>query len=169
MIWDEPLQTLCRECTLFFKSLVITLMTDLCTLKGTEPEDDREKQAQFAWMIRLLTSPKWLDQRTALFAIEDLRPGLIEVCLLNPCIWSQKLARVLLDNGDKMFRRDWTDIYNVFVMTSERDNAQVIEPGGQVAGMNDMSSPTGIEPTQYLKAGGWKLWDGPWTPRPIGI
>jgi ribosomal biogenesis protein LAS1 len=175
VIWDDPLQKLCIKRIPFYKSIVMTLMTELGSPTQTEPEADAEKEAIFHWLEHLLISTQWTRERKSYFVIEDIRPEIMELCLLYPTLWSQRLAKVLLKNGDEEFRRDWTDMHNASASTNNLldSSTRQNETGSKDTEMIDIDESKGNTILSYSDTpssiGGWRLWDGPWTPRPIGI
>ena len=174
MIWDEPLQKLCDERTMFYKSIVMSLLGELGSSFSAVPDEDVGKEASFHWLKHLLTSTKWKSERSAVFALRDLRTEIMEFVLLNPSIWSFRVAEMLLQNEDERFRQDWTAMYNASKISSNQRplSASQSETHPEDIDMVDAvpSKETNLGILDSpLTNGGWKLWEGSWTPRPIGI
>ena len=173
LIWDDPLQRLCRERIPFYKSIVMALAAKLSTVAHTKSESDTENEAIFFWLEHLLLSTQWTNERGTFFAVEDFRPEIMEHCLLHPSVWSQRLAKYLLKSGSEEFRRDWADMYNASNINISHQELFRMQKGASTKGIESADSleskqePISNYPDS-LAMGGWKLWHGPWTPRPIG-
>ena len=152
----------------------MALMAELGSLTHTEPENDTEKEAIFFWLEHLLISTQWTTERKTFFAMEDFRPEIMEQCFLYPSVWSQTLAKTLLKTGGEEFRRDWTDMFNASNISIDHQESFEMQIGtsSKDTEMTDIleskQTPVSSYSDSQPTTGGWKLWHGPWTPRPIG-
>jgi hypothetical protein len=173
-IWNEPLQNLCQARSSFYRTLVVSLLEDFCSLPRVEPARDSVKQATYHWLEYLLISPEWASPNRS-FVFKDLRREVMESCLLNPLLWTHKLANLMLESGDEQFRKDWMGMYKASIASDREENIPKEQEDGDVGNVDDTMDVTEPEsdtkhngPANPVNAGGWRLWEGPWVPRPIG-
>jgi ribosomal biogenesis protein LAS1 len=165
-IWDEPLQELCETRPSFYRTLTMALVEDLSSFPTVDPAHDSVKEATFHWVQHLLASQEWASNNRT-FVIGDLQREVMETCLLNPFLWTHRLARVVLDDGDDQFREDWFGMYNVSISGKSETEEHDQESNKENSNSGDVSMNT-TEPDSGINRGGWKPWKGEWAPRPIG-
>jgi hypothetical protein len=145
----------------------MALVENLSSFPTVEPAHDSAKEATFHWVQHLLTSQEWASNNR-IFVLGDLRREVMETCLLNPFLWTHRLARVVLDDGDDQFREDWIGMYNVSIGGKSETEEHDQESNKENNNNGDVSMKDTTEPDGDIKQGGWKPWKGEWTPRPIG-
>jgi hypothetical protein len=178
LIWDKLLRKLTEQRPSFFESLVRSMQTVLDASLSSMPDSPWEQDAIYQWQWHLLSSKKWNNAQLRFWQVEDLPSQLIEACFLNPNPNTQQLAKLLLEQGDGDFRRNWTALYNASFgvdlpegndrddedETEDEDGDEEMEDGGLESSLV-VDSDSDAE-----HAGrGWKLLEGPWIPRPIGV
>lgn len=170
LIWDVLLQRIADVHSGFYGALVMALVKDLCSWTSVEPEQDVEKRAMFHWIEHLIIAKTWSAWRTSSFAQEDIRSDIMEECLLVPSVWTSRLSKLLLDNGSEKFRQDWSPFFDTSdlqpVETQSHDLSKEVDMLD--SDKTDLSNPV-QQKDALTKQGGWKRWQGEWTPRPIGV
>jgi hypothetical protein len=160
LIWDGVMMRMCKEHGEFLTQLLKGLQQAmLAPIKG-ESKYDTVKQAEFAWLNRLLTSSKWAACRPLTPSWNDILSELAEECTLWPGYWSNEMEAILLRAGDDKFNGDWKNLLS-----------STVDSSGTVRQLEDdgMEVDDDHEPKdESIQIGGWKLHEGPWTPRPIG-
>jgi hypothetical protein len=190
LIWDKLLQDLVDRRHNLYIAIVTRLQAELDSPTQIDPTSDPEKDAIFQWLSHLFTSKKWIHTKGGRSSHESLSAEVMENCLMSPNTWSKKLGKVLLDHSNDVFRQNWTAIYNAsFDESLSEEHDQEMESSDYIAldeeddeaisdqdlGMTDYITGTGIKAENVdldvhpERRNGWKLLDGPWIPRPIGV
>jgi hypothetical protein len=161
LVWDVPLRYLVGSSPLLFSKLLEALQNSLSS-GSTE-----EKQAVLQWITHLLFDHKWKQALLGLSLAEDLYTNTMEFCLLTPTSDTKDLGILLLKHGGQEFKQDWTELFTMS-MAEEAMKAphNSKEDTTKKDAMDIDSDGQGVDQPQE---GGWKLLQGVWTPKPIGI
>lgn len=188
LIWDDLLQTIAAKRPSFYSALTETLLNGI-THDSMNTDDEIRKRALVQWLLHLMTTTSW--QKSSRPS-EELRRTIVERCVMHPNSWSKRLARVVLDDSDHSFQKQWNPYFETsfFDIESEDDEAPPPRHGrsDKLAKSSDhkLNIPrldSSIEPRKHrlfasnnipnkaptLEAeSGWRLWEGGWVPKPIG-
>jgi ribosomal biogenesis protein LAS1 len=183
VIWEKLLRKLTEQKPNFFESLIRGLQTALDALSHTKPDSAPEQDAIYQWQWHLLSSKKWNDSQQRLWQTEDLPSELIEACFLDPNPNTQQVAQLLLNRRDDDFRRNWTALYNASFGVDlpkeieRRDKDDEDEAEDEDEEKDEEMGDAELESSLVLDSDsdaehagrGWKLLEGPWIPRAIGL
>ena len=163
-IWDGPLLYLTRQTPGLFKRLLSRLLESLASRSAVTPGMDMEKEAILEWILHLLFDGKLVVAASAMHSTRSSKHNLlvdsIEFCLTHSCVWTKRLGELLLKNGDDSFRSDWSAYFAENDGTTVDDRVEDVE-------MQDTTHDTARDQVTGKRT--WNLYDGVWTPRPIGI
>ena len=102
------------------------------------------------------------------------------MCLMGQNVWSLKLAEALCSQ-DEGVRRHWADLVDRALLEQSGQGRSTDVAGGieddvlssEGSNANDESRDPGsgslVREDGYDSYAGWKLWEGPWIPKPIGV
>jgi hypothetical protein len=173
LIWDKLLLKLTEQRPSFFESLLRSIQTALDSSFHMSSDSTLEKDIIYQWQWHLLSSKKWQSSQQHFWQSEDFPSELIEACYLNPNPWTQQLAKLLLGQGEDDFRQNWTAMYNASfgVNPPEEIERNDRDDEDEKMGDTEQESPLAVDSDSDVEHSGcgWKLLDGPWIPRAIGV
>ncbi|OAL46715.1 Las1-domain-containing protein [Pyrenochaeta sp. DS3sAY3a] len=132
-------------------------------------EADAVKEGMYEWLVHVLLSDAWKSARQNWRG--DLVQSVLEKCLVEPGVWSLKLARAIVDRGEGVGDREaWRA-----VLDAAGDEEMDMDDGNKDGGgsedveMIETAKPVTLETekTKEKTQGPQKVL-GLWRPRPIG-
>ncbi|KAF2723741.1 Las1-domain-containing protein [Polychaeton citri CBS 116435] len=97
LFWDDILIALSSSRRSFLQSLLRALFIAMTSIPTTpEIDNDPEREAQFLWILHIITSSAWQEARSKLRS--DVRGFVLKQCCLHPGVWSLKLGEIVLDD-----------------------------------------------------------------------
>jgi hypothetical protein len=157
--WNANLQDMSAKMPRLYRLLLLELQDSLARPNNLDPETDTGKQAIYMWIENLLLSPSWLQFRSTI-NMNDIYAQLIESNLLSPTVWTHRLSKVLLENSNDAFRQDWKSQYQASIGNLDTE--------GAIQEADDSPLFQAESTNQHQQNGGWRPYEGVWTPRPIG-
>jgi hypothetical protein len=171
LLWEGLLLKLSSQRAGFCVSFIKALLSALCAQSSIAASTDILKNAKYEWLVRVLTSKQWDGIRSDIATLGDLLDEIMETCLLNPSHWTQQLGRILLDRGSAAFQKSWMSLYQSSLPQKallENATSEDVEDTEMEDGAPEPDSELGV-PIKSGSNKGWKLLEGAWVPRPIGV
>lgn len=173
LIWQDALTHFARHELSFYTDLLEALQSHLMELLSSTSDVGHISTVE-QWIVYLLT-----DHSLALAIPKTVRQDALndtmEFCLLNTSPATARIADKLLFQGDREFLATWSRLFETSIVPSNTSPKQqdVATMQGIVEGLDtDLDEDSEHEASAKIKtvnAGGWKLLQGVWTPRPIGV
>lgn len=134
-------------------------------------EHDAVKEGMYEWVLYILQSEAWEDERSHSGA--ELVQALLEKCLLEPGVWSLKLAGAILDGGEGVRDREaWRAVLdaagNEDMLMEDVEGGVVSEDVDMIETARPVSLGAGKSQVKKEKIQGPQKVLGLWRPRPIG-
>jgi ribosomal biogenesis protein LAS1 len=198
LIWDGLLQTITTSKPKFYSSLINRLLEELIKPSATDPNFDKDKSALFQWLVHLLCSREWEaicdfqdDLKTHVTETSLLSPtvwthklakaiidradeGFRELWapLYEASIFGGAIEVAGLPGDLTVHDKAMQDKETHAVADEETDD----ERGGAGISLSStislvdvgVSGPTATL-TNISTDRGWRLWEGGWVPKPIGV
>jgi ribosomal biogenesis protein LAS1 len=171
MIWTHPIQHFIRRQSSFYSNLLTALQERLVSLSPSAASSLYESTAVLRWITHLLMGKAWpVSEADRNEALNDV----MESCLLNSSPATVKLAGELLSQGDDNFRSTWSRLCDISITAVKKTLSDEEEPSDDEMDEDVTGSERSIHKSapdlhSAAKEGGWKLLQGVWTPRPIGV
>jgi ribosomal biogenesis protein LAS1 len=174
LIWHEPLNHFMNRSFSFYTQLLTALQDRLLDLSSTLEAHISEGNAVLEWIVNLLTNKNWSISEAVR---QDALDEVMEFCLLNMSLATAKLSGQLLSQRDPDFRSTWARLCENAMLAAAiaplDENIFLSNNSSEVQASSSSSSYSeeqGISDRDgESTAGGWKLLQGVWTPRPIGV
>jgi hypothetical protein len=196
LIWDPLLQKIATSRSNFYTTLVNSLVDELMKPAATDPNFDTTKSAILRWLVHLLSAKEW---EVMSVPQNDLKTQIIEASLLSPTAWTHQLAKEIIARADHNFRELWVPLYKASLFGStmeepgmtrtigvfyeaeedERDDEAVdvamedehelveARHNVSVAVVHGLGQKTSTANSSTDR--GWRLWEGGWVSKPIGV
>jgi len=197
LIWDKLLQTVAANRQSFQTVLVESLLNGVTHVSPFDVDDDHEKSALLQWLLHLVTTSSWHtarfssdDLRTTIMETCLLTPGFWSNKLASAVLrvsdsefkelWEPLIEVSVLDGSDPtgditVSSEDASSPTN----TPERRSQVGDQSFGDASHASDeikstyknhpLSLKTKKEAASAKRGSGWKLWEGGWVPKPIGV
>jgi ribosomal biogenesis protein LAS1 len=116
LIWDRVLQAIAVSRQACYPTLLSSMLDQITEAPGVDGPTKSKKNALLQWLVHMLTSASWvaISQPS-----EHVNTNIMESCLLNPNIWTQKLAKIILDRSEEDFQRLWGPMYEASLLDAQ--------------------------------------------------
>lgn len=156
---------------------ISTLLTQLFRCMAGAPfaaasEADAVKEGMYEWLVHVLLSDAWKGARQGWRG--DVVQSVLEKCLVEPGVWSLKLARAIVDGGEGVEDREaWRAVLDAAGDEEvDMDDVKKDGSGPEDVEMIETAKPvtvgTETSETKKEKTQGPQKVLGLWRPKPIG-
>ncbi|KAJ9658560.1 rRNA-processing protein las1 [Coniosporium apollinis] len=182
LVWNGLFTVLALRLDSFLEALVLHLVNRLIGPSDFNADEDALQEAMYKWVSNMLLFPRLAT------TFRNLKTSVIETCILNPDVWTLRLAEELIHYSDKDFRGQWLPALEACKLASgDSEDEQMADVDRSVhvtsvagngggdsteeAAVTDASKgqfPPSDSLAKHTRPG-WHLWPGFWLPTPIGV
>lgn len=139
-LWDDLLHRLTAHQRDFLSTLVVRMLTLLIEpAEYLDTSQDPLREALFHWLAHIFTADGWSHSRGLRGkAVARLRSELAGKCITTPVYWAQRLALVLVEEGDREFQKEWRPVVEASLFIRD---GKVVMPGKHADGSGFQAPP----------------------------
>lgn len=186
VVWNGFLTALALRLDKFLETLVLHLVNYLVRPSDSNAENDALHEAMYKWVLDMFL---WRSlERDHRITVRNLKRSVVETCILNPDVWTIRLAGELIQFSDEDFQEQWLPALEACKLSFGDPEDEDMADVDSSVHMNSVASNGDGDFTEEARVAdvseekfapsdsvakhtrpGWHLWPGFWLPTPIGV